>query len=107
MESNQPHVSSYDQKRSPTRLSSYDNARFVVFVGTVTADRPLYGTARFVRDDMLGNILTISLDGAGPGSPTIIVSEAEFDGVITRDFRHGADYCLILSANWQADKKHQ
>lgn len=99
------HLSSPDSARPAANLAPYDNARFVVFLGDVAGRRPLYGTARFQRDDALGNILRISLEGAGPGSPALIISEREWEGgVITRDYRHGADYCLILPTDWQADK---
>jgi hypothetical protein len=97
-------VSSSTPKLSPTAFTPYDNARFVVFLGNTTNAKPLYGIARFERDDKLGGILRIPLDGAGPGSPAIIVSEEEWDGLITRDFRHGADYCLILTSEWQTGK---
>lgn len=104
VETQQNSRSSSTRRRSSVPFASYDNARFVVFLGDVADGRPLRGTARFQRDDTLGNILRISLDEAGPGSPAIIVTEKEWDGVITPDFRHGVDYCLILSSDWQADK---
>jgi len=99
------HLSSSESGRPATSLARYDNARFVVFLGDVAHRSPLRGIARFQRDDTLGNILRISLEGAGPGSPALIVSEREWEGgVITPDYRHGADYCLILPTDWQADK---
>lgn len=106
MDSNQAdRRSSLDSGRPAANLAAYDNARFVVFLGDVTERRPLYGRARFQRDDMLGNILRIPLEEAGPGAPALIISESEWErGVITRDYRHGADYCLILPSDWQADK---
>jgi hypothetical protein len=66
---------------------------------------PLYGTGRFERDDMLGSILRISLEDAGPGSPAIVIKEDDWDALITPDFRQGADYCLILGAKWEAEKE--
>jgi hypothetical protein len=100
-------VSSSIPRLSPTAFTAYDNARFVVLLGNSANTRPVYGIARFQRDDKLGGILRISLDGAGPGSPAIIVSEEEWGGLITRDFRHGADYCLILTSDWQTRKERQ
>ncbi len=98
------HLSSSGAGRSSANLASYDGARFSIFLGDVGEGMPLHGRARFQRDDALGNILRISFEGIGPGSPAVIISEADWDGVIARDFRHDADYRLILRFDWQADK---
>jgi hypothetical protein len=97
--------SSNPSLKSRHKLAQYDNARFAIFLGVVTDGTPVYGTAHFQRDDALGNTLRIPLRDAGPGSPEIIVSEKELEGVaITRDYRHGADYCLILASEWQDNR---
>lgn len=100
-------LSSSGPEQSVTPFARYDNARFIVFLRNVADSAPLRGTARFERDDMLGNTLRISLMDAGPGSPAIIVSEKDWDGVIVRDSWYGADYCLIPAPDWQTEKDHE
>ena len=97
------HPCSSNSGDASTDLAPYDNARLVIFLGDVSAGKRLRGKARFERDDVLGNILRIALEGVGPGSPELIVSEADWDGVIARDFQYGADYCLILPSTWHSD----
>ena len=97
------HPSQSSDGQSARSLARYDGARFTVFLENAGEGMPLLGRARFERDDALGNILRISIEGSGPGSPAVIITEAEWDGVITRDFRHRADYCLILRVDWRSD----
>jgi hypothetical protein len=102
MTSKRGHHSVVGNCGSSSRLKQYDSARFAVFLGNVAEQKPLHGLARFERDDELGNILRITLPG--PGSPSLIISEREWDGLITPDCEHGADYCLILPTAWSADR---
>lgn len=84
--------------RSAPSFVSYDNCRFVVRHERFGRE-PLRGTAHFQRDDDLGNILRITLDGDLPGNPEIIVSEGEWNGLITSDSHYGCDFCLFLASD--------
>jgi hypothetical protein len=84
--------------KSLASFKTYDNCRFVVRDERFGPE-PLRGTARFQRDDDLGNILRIAIDGDFAGNPEIIVCENEWNGLITRDVRYGCDFCLFLASD--------
>lgn len=77
-------------------FAEYDKARFAVRIAAV-GQQPLRGMAHFQRDDQLGNILRISLDGDLAGNPEIIVVEEQWNGLITSGDRYGCDFCLSLT----------
>jgi hypothetical protein len=72
----------------------YDRCRFAVHLAPLIRDEHLVGTAHFERDDLLGSILRISLEGDFPGQLDIIVAESEWRGLITPGRSFGCDYCL-------------
>ena len=83
--------------RGSKRMSGfqrYDRCRFAIHLAPLLRGEPLIGTARFERDDLLGNILRIALEGDSPGRPDIIVAENEWQGLITPGRAYGCDYCL-------------
>lgn len=82
--------------RPASRFQRYDGCRFAVNLAPLLRGEPLIGTAHFQRDDLLGNILRISLTGDAPESPDIIVAENEWHGLITPGTPYGCDYCLSL-----------
>jgi hypothetical protein len=59
-------------------------------------EEPFVGTARYERDDLLGNVLRISLEGKLPGNPHILLVENEWHGLITADTEYGCDYNVVL-----------
>ena len=79
-----------------SRFQRYDRCRFAIHLAPLLRGEPLIGTARFERDDLLGNILRISLEGDSPGRPDIIVAENEWQGLITHGRSYGCDYRLSL-----------
>jgi hypothetical protein len=96
-----------NDRRGQTGFSQYDNRRFSVFLDGLAASAPLQGTARFERDDVLGSILRIALDGDVPGAPDICVSEKHFGGLIVRDSRYGCDFSLILISDVDASAQRR
>jgi len=92
-----PQTKSSTRRGKRKSFKIYDNCRFAVLLWGVRR-QPLKGLARFQRDDRLGNILRIAIEDDCPGDPEIVVSEKEFNGLITEDVRHGCDYCLFLTA---------
>ena len=89
------HVTSRATKPA-SGFQRYDRCRVAVFLTPLLRGQPLIGTARFERDDLLGNILRISLEGDSPGRPDIIVAENEWQGLITHGRSYGCDYRLSL-----------
>ena len=87
------HVASRATKPA-SGFQRYDRCRVAVFLAPLLRGEPLIGTAHFQRDDLLGNILRISLEGGSPGRPDIIVAENEWQGLITPGRAYGCDYCL-------------
>ena len=79
-----------------SRFQRYDGCRFAILLALLRRGEPLIGTARFERDDLLGNILRISLEGDFSGQSDIIVAENEWQGLITHGRSYGCDYCLSL-----------
>ena len=92
-----PPPSKHATRRVSKQMSGfqrYDGCRFAVHLAPLIRDEPLIGTAHFERDDELGNILRISLEGDSPGQLDIIVAENEWRGLITPGRSYGCDYCL-------------
>jgi len=78
-------------------LSAFDGQRMAVELGRGRERVVVRGTAKFVRDDVVGNTLRIQLDDGGPGNPVVVVSEHEWMGRIVPDFHHGCDFCLTAN----------
>jgi hypothetical protein len=57
---------------------------------------PLCGTAHYERDDLLGNVLRIPVEGGSAGEPDILLAEKDWNGLITEDSQYGCDYCVML-----------
>jgi hypothetical protein len=57
---------------------------------------PLRGTARYERDDLLGNVLRIPVEGDSPGKPDVVLAEEDWNGSIIEDSQYGCDYCIVL-----------
>ena len=79
-----------------SRFQRYDGFRFAVVAQSVLGGQPLCGRASFQRDDALGSILRISLEGDFAGRPEILIAENEWQGLITTGKSYGCDYCLTL-----------
>ncbi len=88
--------SAHESKNGAPNFVRYDNRRFAVLLGGHAAKEPLRGTAHFERDQELGNVLRIDLDGDLLGSPVIVVCERDFSGLILPDESCGCDYRLVL-----------
>ena len=56
--------------------------------------KPLLGAARYERDDVLGNVLRIEIEGNLPGNPHMLLVEDEWNGLITPDTQYGCDFCV-------------
>lgn len=82
--------------RPESRLQRYDGFRFAILASPLLGPEPFVGRASFQRDDLLGNILRISLEGNFAGAPEIIVAEKDWQGLITSGQAYGCDYCLSL-----------
>ena len=77
-------------------LSQFDNCRIAVVLNP--GQDPLVGNASFQRDDSMGNILRIAIDGE-LGNPEIIIRESTWKGRIIPDLKFGCDYSLIVDAD--------
>lgn len=77
-------------------LSEFDGQKMAVIVTHGTRRVVLCGTAVFVRDDTVGNTLSIRLEDCEPGHPVVVISENEWSGRIVPDFHFGCDFCLIV-----------
>ena len=92
-------LSSTSQQRKAAgtsrRFAQYDGRRFV-FVAPQFKWGLLRGTARYERDDLLGNVLRIPVEGDSPGKPEIVLAEDDWNGLITKDAQYGCDYCVTI-----------
>ena len=84
------------QMRREVPLSAFDGQRMAVEMRRGGERIVLRGTAVYVRDDAVGNTLTIRFDDGQPGHPVLVVSESEWDGRIVPDFHYGCEFCLIV-----------
>lgn len=83
---------------SPQRgLADFDGIRMSVVLDIGSDRVVIRGTARFVRDDAIGNSLSIQPDQHEPGRPVIVISENDWDGRIIPDFHYGCQFSLIIS----------
>jgi hypothetical protein len=48
------------------------------------------------RDDLLGYVLRIPIESDGPGRPAVIISEKDWNGLITDGARYNCDFCIML-----------
>ena len=56
---------------------------------------PFCGTAAFMCDETLGNVLKITLDGGQGSKQEIMISETEWTGLIVADHEYGCDFCFF------------
>ncbi|MBM4092879.1 MAG: hypothetical protein FJ276_26245 [Planctomycetes bacterium] len=77
-------------------LSAFDGQRMAVLLERGAKRVVLRGTAAFVRDDAIGNVLCIRLENKEPGEPVLIISEEKWLGRIIPDLHFGCSYCLIV-----------
>jgi hypothetical protein len=83
---------------SPTEVKGfkrYDGKRFAIVLPAFR-DRPFRGTAHYQRDDSLGPILRIGVEGDVLGDPEILLVEREWNGLIAEDSRYGCDFSVLL-----------
>jgi len=85
-------------QREEPRFAQYDGKRMSVVMECRGKPVVVRGTARFERDDSLGSILRIIVDGEEPGEAAIIVAEKDWKGEIIPDFKYGCTYCLCLTS---------
>lgn len=88
---NSPHGS-----RPSRRLAEFNGQRMAVVMRRPSGRVVLRGTAEFVRDDTVGNALSIRLDEPEPGHPVVVIAERSWRGRIVPDFHHGCKFCLVL-----------
>jgi hypothetical protein len=88
-----------NDRRSTTKVAErferFDGVRFAIVMPQVRRE-PFRGVARYERDDLLGNVLRIAVDGKSPGNPEILLTEDDWQGLITPDAKYGCDYCVVL-----------
>jgi len=80
-----------------TDLSEYDGQRMSVVMQRDGGRIVLQGTAAYVGDELLGNVLNIHLGNGEPGAPVVVIAEDQWDGRIIPDFHFGCKYCLVLT----------
>lgn len=78
-------------------LADFDGQRMSVVLDLESGRIVIRGTARFVRDDAIGNTLNIQPDDDEPGHPVIVISENDWGGRIIPDFHYGCQFSLIIS----------
>ena len=85
------------------RLAKFDRARIVVLLHTAEEVAvPCLGTAEYVLDERLGNLLRIVLEEEQSMlvPTTVVLSETEWDGEIRPDTKYGCDFEMTLSPRW-------
>ena len=79
--------------QSAELLKRCDGRRVAVIMPEL-GPKPLRGAARYERDDVLGNVLRIKIEGNLPGNPHMLLVEDEWNGLIIPDTQYGCDYCV-------------
>ena len=75
----------------------YDGRRFAIVLPRF-CPKPLRGIAHRDRDELLGNVLRISIESDSPGEQEIVIAENDWNGLIIEDTQYGCDFCVVLVA---------
>jgi hypothetical protein len=96
-------------------LSRLAGKRVAIVLTIEGRRRVLSGEARYEREQALGNVLRIPIDGLGDadaataqsggaapcdarsGRPEFVIQESQWNGRVIPDEMHGCDYCLYVT----------
>ena len=97
------------------KLSRLAGKRVAIVLTIEGKRRVLSGEARYEREQALGNVLRIPIEGAGDaeagsaaagsaapsdaksGRPEFVIQESQWNGRVIPDEMHGCDFCLYVT----------
>ena len=75
-------------------FSKFDRKRIVISLPCDGESKPFCGTAAYLLDATLGNVLQITIDDGSE----VIISETDWKGLIVPDRVHGCDFSFFHPA---------
>jgi hypothetical protein len=91
-------------RTSTMNLLAFDGKRIAIKVALGNHNQVLRGTARYARDEHLGEVMRVELeDSSESGSPAFLFREREWSKHVHADLEHDCEFCIDLTANRDSD----